>query len=335
MFRNLAGKCSFALFILVLTAAIGCGGISGNRLSSSPNPTPTPVASPTPTPSPTPFPSPTPITTPTPLPTPTPSTTPTPVPTPTPAATSTVVFVGSSLSGGVSAFKLNSDGTLTPVPGDGITGNFSASAIAQSGSSLVAAQQGAEVTVNLYSISAQTGALALQTTVQIPAQPLDNFGTLSAAMNDEFAYIGTANGIYAFSIANGNLTPVPGSPFRTLEANPAANLLQGNSQARMAFSPSGKFLYQNFHQQGVINVYSIHPQTGKLALSSQTAAHGLGTGIAMDPSGRFLIGVFSDDTGEHLAVYSVNSATGALTRVPGSYPVGSTTRPTDILITSF
>src|ERR1700756_3710725 len=133
MVRNSVGKCWFVLLFSVLLAVLiveGCGSVSGNRITSIPNPTPSPVPSPTPTPSPTPFPSPTPITTPTPLPTPTPSATPTPVPTPTPVAASTVVFVGSSLSGGVTAFKLNPDGTLTLAPEDGPTGNFSPSAIA-------------------------------------------------------------------------------------------------------------------------------------------------------------------------------------------------------------
>jgi hypothetical protein len=326
-----------------------------------------------------------------------------------------VVFVGSSLSGGVTGFKLNSDGTLTQIPGDGTTGNFSPSAIAESGSSLIAVQQqGTGVQANLYAMNGQTGALALKGTTQIPAQPLDALGTLSAAMNDEFAYIGTVDGIYAFSISNGNLMPVPGSPFQTgspadefqlsaysflaingnflmaahgansavqslqigsngaltpkgnsqssgsfmgmaigpsgdkifasfsgtgsfgtLVESRAANPSQGNFEGRIAVNPSGRFLYQAYDKQPIINIYSVDQQSVKLTLSRQASAEDAGTGIAIDPTGRFLVGIFGDDIGEHLLVYSVNAATGALTRIPGSYPVGSTTRPTDILIANF
>src|SRR5579864_8796872 len=179
---------------LALLFAIGCGSVSGN--GASPTPTPTPVAgNPTPT-----------------------LGNPSPTPTPAPSTSSTLVFVGSGISSGISEFKLNPDGTLTQVPTTAGIAFSGATALAQSGTSLIGAQvnesTGSEQ-ITLYAIDGQTGALTVKATADFTAPALDAFGTLSAAMNDEFAYVGTQNGIYGFSVAGGNLTPVPGSPFQT------------------------------------------------------------------------------------------------------------------------
>jgi len=65
------------------------------------------------------------------------------------------------------------------------------------------------------------------------------------------------------------------------------------------------------------------------------SAEDLGKGIALDPDGKFLIATSGDDTGQHTLVYSVNEATGALTRLPGTQSIGSTTKPIDILTAIF
>jgi 6-phosphogluconolactonase (cycloisomerase 2 family) len=343
---------------------------------------------------------------------------------------SAVAFVGSSLSGGLTVFKLNPDGMLTTVPGDGVTGNPLPSALARSGGLLVMAQQLSNspgMQVKLFAINKQTGALSQSGTASIPAtvpDALDGPGTLTAAMNDEFAYIGTANGIYGFSLAHGNLTPVSGSPFQKTNAadpsrlsayshlrlkgafliaahgsttalqafqigadgelmprgdaqtngtlagmeidpsdrwvygssagrlialpfnsasgtfgtpvlSPVANHFQGSSKGRIAVAPSGKFLYQTYDDRPAINVYAIDQQTGKITFSSQVTAEDFGKGIALDPDGRFLIETSGGDTGQHTLVYSVNETTGALTRLPGTQLIGSTTKATDILTAIF
>lgn len=427
MYKNAVGRCSLVLLALILLAAIGCGGIAKTTFMQVATPTPTPIPSPTPIPTPTP--TPTPVPTPTPIvppPTPTPSPTPTPIPTPTPVTMSATVFVGSSLPGGLTVFKLHPDGALAAVQGDGTTGNPLPSALAHSGGSLVMAQQlsnSSSAQIQLFAVNRQTSGLTLTGTASIPATALDapnGAGTLTAVMNDEFAYIGTANGIYGFSLANGTLAPVPGSPFQktssdpahlayshlrlkdtfllaahgtTLQAfqigadgeliprgnaqingslagmevdpadrwvygsfagklialpfnsasgtfgtpvlSPVTNQSQGASKGRIAVSPSGKFLYQTYDDQPAINVYAIDQQTGKITLSSQVSAEDLGKGIALDPDGKFLIATSGDDTGQHTLVYSVNEATGALTRLPGTQSIGSTTKPTDILTAIF
>jgi 6-phosphogluconolactonase (cycloisomerase 2 family) len=340
-----------------------------------------------------------------------------------------MVFAGNSVSGGISAFKLNSDGTLTPAPGGtggsfvGPTGSFAASALAKSGSLLIA---GKEDQVGLYSIDAQTGNLALLGTAPIPADPPAAkvaSGIMSATASGNFVYVGTANGIYAFSVANRTLAPMEESPlqknaradglqltaythllqqgatviaahgantavqtlqiggsglltpqgnsqssgsfagmaiapsgrwvygsidwkiismpfnssagtFGALVESGAGNVAQGNFAGRIAVSPSGEFLYQADQHQPVINVYSIDQQTGHMAFASQISSQGLGTGIAVDTSGRFVVITSGDNADEHISVFSVNAATGMLTAIPGSHDVGATS-PTDIVIADF
>ena len=407
--RNLAGKCSFGLLFVVLLAAIGCGSVSGN----SPSPTPTPGAG-NPPPTPTPG---------------NPAPTPTPSPSPTPTTTSTLVFVGGTVSGGITVFKLASDGSLTQVQGDIPSANTLPSAIAQSGTLLVAAQPNQNTglgqgQLHLFSINGQTGAISLKASATLPVTGGSSFGEYSAAMNDEFAYIGTQNGIYGFSVANGELTPIPGSPFQTLAApddfklstygflsingsflmaahgsnsavqslrigadgaltpvnnstnggsftgmvlSPAGtqvyasfsghlitlpfntgdgsfgalvdtiatNQFQGNFEGRIAVSPSGNFLYENFDQQPGINIYSVNQQSGKFTFVNQASAEDQGKGIAIDPSGKFIVAVVGDDAGQHTLVYSVNPSTGGLTLLPGRHDITSQISPTDVVIASF
>ena len=396
-------KSLLVVLALALLSAIGCGSVSGN--GSSPTPTPTPVAgNPTPTPG-------------------------NPTPTPTPTAGSTLVFVGSGITSGISEFKLNADGSLTQIPTTAGIPSSDFTALAQSGTSLLGAQidSAGSVQVTLYSVNGQTGALTVKSNISFLAPtPTSPTGTLTATMNDSFAYIGTANGIYAFSLAGGNLAAVPGSPFQTgspadefqlanftflktngsfLMAAHGSNTLitalqiaadgsltvrndsknaasfsgmalspsgtqvygssfghlttfpfnpgnatfgalvdtttgnnaQGAFDGRIALSPSGKFLYQNFKEQGDINVYSVNQQTGTTTFVSQARGEDFGTGVAVDPSGKFLVGTFGDDTGEHLLVFSLNATTGAATVLANNTrrDVGSTTAPTDIIIADF
>ena len=254
--------------------------------------------------------------------------------------------MGNNPSGGVTVFKLGADGSLTEVPGAGITGNFHASVLAQSGQLLLVAQ-GADADmpgeINLYSIHPQTGALSLKVTANAMLPTLGASGGLSAAMNDEFAYIGTANGIYAFSLANGNLTPVKGSPFQTGSA--ALNSLKidgafllaayGTSSPVQAFQIAGN---------GALMPVGNNQSSGAFAAlvakisAQQTLSNFSGnlvaTGVAEDPAGRFLVGTLGDDTGESIMAFKVDATTRAVTSLPGNHRVGAT-RPTDIVIVSF
>jgi Lactonase, 7-bladed beta-propeller len=305
MYKNAVGRCSLVLLALILLAAIGCGGVAKNTFMQVATPTPTPIPSPTPIPTPTP--TPTPVPTPTPIvppPTPTPSPTPTPIPTPTPVTMSAMVFVGSSLSGGLTVFRLHPDGTLAAVQGDGTTGNPLPSALAHSGGSLVMAQQlsnSSSAQVQLFTVNRQTGGLSLTGTASIPATVPDALNgpeTLMAAMSDEFAYIGTANGIYGFSLANGNLVPVPGSPFqKTNAANPARLSAYSHLRLKDTFLIAAHGTTLQAFQIGA---------DGELIPRGEAQTNGSLAGMEIDPADRWVYGSFAGK----LVALPFNSASG-------------------------
>jgi len=95
-----------------------------------------------------------------------------------------------------------------------------------------------------------------------------------------------------------------------------------------ALSPSGSFLYvPSFEPQpggssSTVGVYSIDPATGALAeISGSPFVTGSGAGsIAIDPSGNF---AYVPSAFENLITgYSLNSATGAMSPLPTTFPGG-------------
>ena len=100
----------------------------------------------------------------------------------------------------------------------------------------------------------------------------------------------------------------------------------------MAIDPTGKFLYVpyqfvvvNVGADGGLAAYSIDAASGALTAvpGSPFAVGGVPSSVAIDASGKFLIiSIFPPGGGSRLAVFSIDSGTGALTSVPGSF--GST-----------
>jgi 6-phosphogluconolactonase (cycloisomerase 2 family) len=146
------------------------------------------------------------------------------------------------------------------------------------------------------------------------------------------------SGRWVYGSIDGKIISVPfnssAGTVGALVESGAGNAAQGNFAGRIAVSPSGGFLYQADEHQPVINVYSIDQQTGHVAFASQISSQGLGTGIAVDPSGRFVVITSGDNADEHISVFKVNAANGELTAIPGSHDVGAKS-PTDIVIADF
>jgi 6-phosphogluconolactonase (cycloisomerase 2 family) len=130
----------------------------------------------------------------------------------------------------------------------------------------------------------------------------------------KFAYVTNDRNksVLAFTIAaNGNLTPVPGSPFAT-----------GVDPKSLVVDPLGAFLYVANRGSSSISAFSIDANTGALTSTPNSPFVG-GSGaptespqaITMDPAGKF---VFVAETGTaQMGVYMVNRQTGDLTEVPG------------------
>ena len=115
---------------------------------------------------------------------------------------------------------------------------------------------------------------------------------------------------YAISGATGVLTQMTGSPF------------QADVDTRaIIVDPSGKFLYAANASSNDVSAYTINSASGVLTqiAGSPFALPGgasIPQSMAIDPAGKF---VFVGDTASSdICVFSINSASGALTVVPGS-----------------
>jgi hypothetical protein len=139
-----------------------------------------------------------------------------------------------------------------------------------------------------------------------PSEAFSPSGDLLAADD------GTA-GITIFSVSDGVLTPLPGSP-------------SGNSTEFMTFSPSGTLLAATIDGRihGIV-MYSVAPDGTLSALAGSPFSLGDGSqpGRAMfSPSGKLLAVTGGQDDGT-VTVFSV-AANGTLTQAPGSpYTIGS------------
>jgi 6-phosphogluconolactonase (cycloisomerase 2 family) len=111
-------------------------------------------------------------------------------------------------------------------------------------------------------------------------------------------------------------------------ATPGALLFTGSGQD-MVIDPTNKFLLV-VDNAGVVHVFAINPADGSVSQigTSETAGNGA-TGIAMDPTGRFVIvtqsalGTNLPSTANQLTVFTFDPASGAMKKLQ-SYPQPNT-----------
>lgn len=365
--KNFASAGSFLApaLLLILTLA-GCGGVSANP---RPTPTPTPPGA---------------------------------TPTPTPAAAHGTFVYFDSGSSQVIGYRLNPDGTLTPLAGSpfAINGGLAAAGNFLAVSSLS--------TVSTYLVDASTGSLTLSGTGAVN-------GNFAIAADSKNVYVAgnipanTSTGIYGFALAaNGTLTPLAGSPYvftgacdlcdvpfaLTLNNNVLiqggtgfhgvgdfttyarsaggvlgkAQILGTDAEERVAIQhPGGNFSYalniddsslseftidatgkptpgaQLFtgtgqdltvdntgrfllvvDNAGVVHIFTIDPAAGSMSQIGTSEAAGNGaSGIAMDPSGRFVLVSQSAGAASQITVFTFDPANGAMKKLQ-SYPQSNT-----------
>ena len=91
--------------------------------------------------------------------------------------------------------------------------------------------------------------------------------------------------------------------------------------------PTGKFLLA-IGSTGVVHVFSINPATAAISQIGTSESVGSGANlIAMDPSGRFVMVTQASNQGtppppDQITVFTFDPATGAMKKLPKSYPVG-------------
>jgi len=90
--------------------------------------------------------------------------------------------------------------------------------------------------------------------------------------------------------------------------------------ADIQITPNGKFLYSTERTTNKIALFTVAPETGKLAYVTNFPTEAQPRGIRLDPSGQYLVA--SGGKSDRISVYKVDQSTGKLGE-PARYPVGS------------
>lgn len=164
-------------------------------------------------------------------------------------------------------------------------------------------------TIPAFSFSSGTGALTV-----VPGSPFVGFlarvsGVAVNTSGTRLYTVGTfGDGIAVFSIngVTGVLTELPASPFQVGVLSPSSN-------HAIALHSSGKFLYVTDPNLDVVRAFTVAPsgEVGAEIAASPFLAGVTPSAIVLTSSGSFAFVVNRDS--EDVAVYAIDSATGALT----------------------
>lgn len=215
-------------------------------------------------------------------------------------------------------------------------------------------------TISVFTIDPVSGALTLIPGSAVPTGPIVSsfqfvpHTSFAWALNQGFEYPLVGNvgvgGIYDYSVnsTTGLLTLVNGSPFYQLDGastTPSCTSEPPNSPgptglgstAYITFAPTGTLgIATNLATGAPVNAnnseiwqFTVDPTNGTPNLVAGTSIPQVCTStdlspVTIDPSGRFLYTLADPSTGNGLYAFSIDSATNALTEIPGSpYPIFS------------
>jgi 6-phosphogluconolactonase len=231
-----------------------------------------------------------------------------------PAQSASFAFISNSGSGTVSAFMVNTNGTLSPVNGSPFGAGPGAEFMAfDPMHKLLFVNNQAANTMSAFSVNTATGMLTA-----VPGSPFATGARPTAVAVDSagrFVFVANqaGNSIAVFSIGlNGVLTPVAGSPFAA------------NSPYGLSVNPSGGVLYAtNFPDSQIsdlntVSAFSIAANGSLSAVAGSpfvdantTSGFAAAISILADPSGKVVF--VGDHMAESVVPFTVNSATAALT----------------------
>ena len=227
--------------------------------------------------------------------------------------------------GDVSGFAVNKvTGALTAVPGSPFTagqGTFSV-AVDPTGHYLYATNFDSN-DITAYAINAATGALSAVAGSPFadggPGRELPGPTGLAVLPSGKFAcvahYYAYDISVLAIDAATGTLADIAGSPFATEYGSYG-----------LTVDPTGRFVYVADYGNDSVSAYAIDATTGVLTTVAGSpfatgAVGSLAWSVAVDPAGKFVYVV--NRSADSVSGYTINSATGALTAIPGSpFPVG-------------
>jgi len=267
------------------------------------------------------------------------------------------LYAANSGSNNVSALAVDAlTGDLKPTPNSPFPAGAGPAALAvdPSGTYLYVANKA----------SANPGVISgysIQSNGDLTPLPLPSFASgndpaaLAVHPSGQFLYCANsgANTISVYTIANGELTPLAGSPFAAggnspqslaidssgkflLTANTAGNSVSvfsisgngslsavagspfatGNHPVSLSFDFSGAHVFVADQSDGTISAFALNPNTGFLAplAGSPFAASGTPSALAADGEGLYLFA--ANAAFNEIALFSVDAASGALSPLP-------------------
>ncbi|MEO5762395.1 MAG: beta-propeller fold lactonase family protein [Vicinamibacteria bacterium] len=236
-----------------------------------------------------------------------------PNPTPTPGATGKYVYAGSTGSSSIGAYLINATtGALTAIGQATLSDSSRVLSLAldPAGRFLYVARIGDRGGIEAFAINRATGALS-----PVPGSPFDLDHQADALLIDPNGRYVRAVRTFNFLIdtfsldgTSGSLTPRPVSTRLDLDFAPAAPV----------FHPDGKRMYFSAATFSRVEQAAVDASSGTLSAGSFTEVPDTVRSLTVDPTGALLYVTtatpFSSDT---LFAYRI-SATGGLTRWPGS-----------------
>lgn len=222
----------------------------------------------------------------------------------------------------VSAFSVDANGFLTPVPGSpfatggsGVGGGFFAAnrlTTCVMGNFLFVANEQSN-NISVFSINPATGTLSL-----VPRSPFATGGiagsgiSLGVTPDNRFLFASSSGSrnITVFSIgANGTLTSIPGSPFSA-----------GAEPDGIKVSPDGRFLSVALFSVDAVGMFTIAPNGALTPVPGSpfpAAGTGAVAGLDINCASNLLFGGEANFGGTNVDVFSIGP-NGALTPIPGS-----------------
>ncbi len=126
-----------------------------------------------------------------------------------------------------------------------------------------------------------------------------------------FVYVGGSHEIYGFQIdqSNGNLAPMPGSPFPYASA-----------PVTIAVDPNGNFLFVGSlsSSSDTLDVFRINRSSGALTKTASVTASGGFFAVTPDFTGQYVYGLNQNENPADISGYAIDQNNGALIPVPGS-----------------
>ena len=211
------------------------------------------------------------------------------------------------ISGSVSMFAINHDGSLAPlgVIAEGV--GTTAMAVHPSGKFAYVVMARFNNAISTFSIDAASGALMSAQTIAGAAE-----GSTAVAVHPSGKFAYTANGAVLVGVPGSSNTisiyAVDGaSGALTLRGTTAAGTLPSS----VTVDPSGKFAYATNVDSDNVSMYSIDATTGLLTSVGTIGAGRSPSSVAVDPTGKFAY--VANTRSNNVSMYTIAATTGLLT----------------------